>query len=69
MVVEWLFLVSDKTVVTATAMLCITGLEATALFTGLDGAYFTLVIGVLGALAGVVLPQPKFVQTVDKGGG
>ncbi len=40
-------------------MLCITVLEAVALFKSINGVLLTAVIGVLAAAIGVTIPRPK----------
>ena len=42
-----------------TAIICIAILESVALYMGIDGALFTLVIAVIAGLAGYVIPAPK----------
>lgn len=43
-------------------ILCITVLELYALSQGMNGTLFALVVGLIAASIGVVLPQPKFLK-------
>ena len=47
-----------KTSIILMAMLCITALELAALYKGIDGQLFTIVVAVIAGLAGLVLPSP-----------
>ena len=49
----------DKTMITITVVICIAILEAIALFNGINGTFFTMVIGAMCALAGVMLDKKK----------
>ena len=49
----------DKTWITIVVVICVAILEACALFNGINGTYFTLVIGALCALAGVMFDKKK----------
>jgi len=49
----------DKTIITIVVIVCVALLEACALFNGINGTFFTLVIGALCALAGIVFPKEK----------
>ena len=49
----------DKTWITIVAIICVALLEACALFNGINGTYFTIVIGAMCALAGVMLDKKK----------
>lgn len=48
-----------KVSVIIVSVIGIIGLEAFALYKGIDGALLTTVIGVLGAIAGVAIPTEK----------
>ena len=51
-----------KTSVLITAIICITMLEAFALYLGFDGTMFTMVMVILAGLAGLVIPTPKVLK-------
>jgi len=42
-----------------TGMVCLTLLECVAMFFGIDGTLFSLVVGVIAMAIGVTLPAPK----------
>jgi len=48
-----------KTNVIITGLICLTLLEAWALYNGVNGAYLTLVVAVIAGAIGVVIPTPK----------
>ena len=48
-----------KTSVLITAIICITLLEAWALYNGINGTLLSLVLVVIAGMAGVVIPTPK----------
>lgn len=48
-----------KTSVIITGIICITLLEAWALYNGIDGSLFALVVAVIAGAIGVVIPTPK----------
>ena len=54
---------SDKILITA--MICLTAVELYALNQGLNGTLLTIFVIVIAGIAGIALPQPKFL----KGGG
>lgn len=54
-----------NTSVLVTALICITILESLALLKGFDGTLLTIIVGVIAALAGVVIPTPKFLKGGD----
>ena len=45
--------------IVVTALVCITALEAYALFLGFDGAILTLVLAIIAGIAGWTAPQLK----------
>jgi len=45
--------------VVVTAIICLTGLEALALFKGINGTLFTVIAAIIAGLAGYVVPNPK----------
>jgi len=47
----------DKTKIVITGLLCITGLEAIALFMGVNGTLFAITIGTIAAGIGIVVPK------------
>ena len=51
-----------NTKVLMTAIICITIIEIFALMNGIDGALLTIVIAVIAAIVGVVIPTPKFLK-------
>ena len=55
----------SKTIV-VTGLLCITFLEACALFNGINGVLLTTVIAVIAAVIGVAVPTPKALQKIIK---
>ncbi len=48
-----------KTSVLITGIICLTLLEAWALYNGVNGTLFTIVIAAIAAAIGVVIPTPK----------
>ena len=59
----------DKTTITICGLLCITLLEAIALFMGVNGTLFTIVIATIAAGIGIILPTkilPKPIQDLRK---
>lgn len=50
----------NKTVITG--IICLTILEIFALYKGIDGALFTLIIAVIAAAIGIIIPIPKFLK-------
>jgi len=42
-----------------TALLCLTALEAIALYKGIDGTLFSLIIAAIAGIAGWTMPQLK----------
>jgi len=40
-------------------IICLTLLEICALFNGINGTMFTLVVAVIAAAIGVIIPRPK----------
>ena len=42
-----------------TGLLCLTALEVVALYHGINGTLFTIVVGVIAMSIGVVIPTPK----------
>ena len=57
-----------KTSVIITAIICISALEAYALYNGINGVLLTTVIAIIAGLTGVVIPTPKFLKDELKGG-
>ena len=51
-----------KTSVIITAIICLCILEIVALYMGIDGTLFTIVIAAIAGLAGWTIPQPKFLK-------
>jgi len=51
-----------KSSVLITALICITLLEAWAIFNGIDGILLTLVIGAICAVVGVIIPKPEILK-------
>ena len=49
----------NKKQVIITGLICITVLEAIALANGINGTLLTVVIGVIAAAIGVIIPTPK----------
>ena len=49
--------------VVVTGLVCLTFLEAWALFNGINGTLFTVVVAVIAAAIGVTVPTPKFIKT------
>ena len=45
-----------------TAIACLTLLELAALYKGINGSLFTIIIAVIAGLAGLVLPTPKILK-------
>ena len=50
------------TSVVLTAIGCLTLLEIIALYKGIDGTLFSIIIAAIAGLAGLVIPTPKFLQ-------
>lgn len=48
-----------KTSVIITGLICLTLLEAFALYNGINGTYFAIVVAVIAGAIGVVIPTPK----------
>ena len=46
----------------ATAIICLTALEITAICAGFNGTLFTFVVGAICALVGISLPTPKILK-------
>ena len=46
----------------AVAILCLTGLGIAAMFNGINGKVFALIVGAICALAGLSLPQLKLMR-------
>lgn len=46
------------------AIICITILEGIALSKGINGTYFTLVVGAVAGLAGLATKRPKILERV-----
>lgn len=44
--------------IVVTAIIAITILECVALFNGINGTYFSIVLAILAGLAGYILPSP-----------
>lgn len=44
------------------AILCVTAIEIVALINGINGAIQALSLTIIGALAGIVFPTPKFLR-------
>lgn len=51
-----------KSNIIITGIICLTLLEAWALYQGIDGALFTLIIAVIAAAIGVAIPTPRFMK-------
>ena len=51
-----------KTSVIITGIICLTLLEAFALYKGINGTLFTFVVAVIAAAIGVVIPTPEFLK-------
>ncbi len=51
-----------KTGIVITAIVCLTLLELAALYQGINGSLFTIIIAVVAGLAGLVLPTPKILK-------
>ncbi len=51
-----------KTSVIITGIICLTLLEAFALYNGINGTMLTIVVAIIAAAIGVVIPQPKFIK-------
>jgi len=49
-----------KTAVLITGIICLTLLEAWALYNGIDGILLTLIVAVIAGAIGVSIPTPKF---------
>ena len=47
-----------KTSIIITAIICLTILEIVALFNGINGKLYSLVLIIIGGLAGYVIPSP-----------
>jgi len=45
-----------------TGMICLTFLEAWALYNGINGTLYTLIIAVMAAAIGISIPTPKFLK-------
>ena len=45
-----------------TGILCLTALEICALFNGINGTLFTVVVAVIAAAIGVTVPTPKIIK-------
>ncbi len=45
-----------------TAIVCLTLLELAALYKGINGSLFTIIVAVVAGLAGLVLPTPKILK-------
>ena len=45
-----------------TAIICITILEAIALYKGINGALLTTIVGVVAGMAGLATKRPKILQ-------
>ncbi len=43
-----------------TGLVCITGIEITALFMGINGVLLTTIVALIAGVIGVTLPQVKF---------
>lgn len=49
-----------KSGIIITGIICIAGLEAMALYKGINGTIFVLVVAVLAGAIGVTVPTPKW---------
>ena len=49
-----------------TAMVCLTVLELAALYQGINGSLFTIIVAAVAGLAGWVLPTPKLLKQNGK---
>lgn len=47
-----------------TGIICITILEIVAIFKGIDGILLTMVVGIIAAAIGVIIPTPKSLQEI-----
>ncbi len=47
-----------------TAIICLTILESIALFKGINGTIFSLMIAVIAGLAGLVMPTPNIAKKI-----
>ncbi len=47
-----------------TAIICITILECVALYKGINGTVFTLVVGIIAGLAGLATKTPKILEKI-----
>lgn len=54
-----------KTSIIITGMICLTALEAWALYLGIDGTLLAIVIAIIAGAIGVVIPTPKFMKGGD----
>lgn len=45
-----------------TGIICLTLLEAWALYNGINGVYLTIVVAIIAGAIGVTIPVPKFVK-------
>ena len=47
------------------AIICITALEALALYLGYNGSILTIAVGIIAGLAGLATKTPKILQKVN----
>ncbi len=51
-----------KKSIVITAIVCLTLLELAALYKGINGSLFTIIVAVIAGLAGWVMPTPKILK-------
>ena len=53
---------TKKKGIVITAIVCLTVLELMALYKGINGSLFTIIVAVVAGLAGLVIPTPKILK-------
>ncbi len=53
---------NKKKSIVISAIVCLTLLELAALYKGINGSLFTIIVAVIAGLAGWVMPTPKILK-------
>lgn len=54
--------IKNNTIIAVVAILAVAGLEIAAMFNGINGTMFSISLAIIGAIAGISLPQVKLMK-------